>query len=171
MGSWPGRGSGSQGVGESGGSGEGAGFSWIVWYSVEQLVTSRGRYIFGVAGPRFVVSILLGAGFYLGWMGLFLVSRSFHTPLLRGLLWIIAPVVTAFGFYVGAVLFARLGGSGRLRVRRVYLYPLVGCSVGAAVVFPFGAMLIVFGMCLGGSLGMLVFEIVGFRGFAAGREE
>ena len=37
------------------------------------------------------------------------------------------------------------------------------CSIGAAVVFPSGPMLIVFGMCLLGSLSMLLFELVDFR--------
>jgi hypothetical protein len=37
----------------------------------------------------------------------------------------------------------------------------------AAVVFPFGPMLIVFGMCFLGSLSMLLFELADCRRFAA----
>jgi hypothetical protein len=109
---------------------------------------------------RFVVSVLLGACFYLVWMGLFLVSIPYQSPFSRGLLWILAPVITALGFSAGAVLFIRFRRLPCPSLLRLYLYPLIGCSIGAAVVFPFGPMLIVFGMCLLGSLSMFLFEIV-----------
>lgn len=127
----------------------------------------RLQYVIRVSGPRFVVSVLSGAAFYVAWMALFLLCSAHCSPLVRGLLWILAPVLTGLGFLAGAALFSRVRCLPHLRLGRLYLYPLIGCSIGAAVVFPFGPMLIVFGMCLLGSLSMLVFELVDSRRFAA----
>jgi hypothetical protein len=99
-------------------------------------------------------------------MVLFLVSTPYHSRFSRGLLWIVAPVITALGFFAGAALFNRFRRLPRLPLSRLYFYPLLGCSIGAAVVFPFGPMLIVLGMCLLGSLSMLLFEFVAFRRLA-----
>jgi hypothetical protein len=114
-----------------------------------------------------VVSVLFGAVFYLAWMALFLVSSPYHSRLFRGLLWTLAPIVTALGFFAGAALYSRLRRLPHPPLRRLYCYPLAGCSIGAAVVFPFGPMLIVFGICLLGSLAMLLFELVDLRKSAA----
>ena len=69
-------------------------------------------------------------------------------------------MITALGFSAGAILFIRFRRLPCPPLPRLYLYPLIGCSIGAAVVFPFGPMLIVFGMCLLGSFSMLLFELV-----------
>jgi hypothetical protein len=69
-----------------------------------------------------------------------------------------APVVTTAGFAFGLTLL-------RWRVRplgsqftRNYAWPLLGCAVGAAVVYPFGPMLIVFGMFAAGTLAVAIRE-------------
>jgi hypothetical protein len=116
-----------------------------------------------VSLSRFVVSVLFGAGFYLGWMALFLICSPHLPPLGRGALWILAPIVTGLGFAAGAVLFNRIRRLRQPAFGQFSLYPLIGCSVGAAVVFPFGPMLIVFGMGLLGSLAMLLFEFRAMR--------
>ena len=79
-------------------------------------------------------------------------------------------IVTGLGFSAGAALFSRFRRVPHPPHQCVYLYPLTGCSIGAAVVFPFGPMLIVFGMCLLGSLSMLLFELVDFRRLASTTE-
>lgn len=126
-------------------------------------MTSRSQHVLRVSVPRFVTSVLFGTAFYLGWMALFLVCSPQRSPLFRGLLWILAPILTSLGFFAGAALFIRLRRLPHPPLRRLYLYPLTGCSIGAAVVFPFGPMLIVFGMCLLGSLSIALFELVDFR--------
>jgi hypothetical protein len=109
------------------------------------------------------VSVLFAAGFYLGWMALFLVCSP-HLPAVgRGALWIVAPIMTSLGFTAGAVLFTHIRRLRQPSLGQLCLYPLIGCSVGAAIVFPFGPMLIVFGMCLLGSLSMLLFEFRAMR--------
>ncbi|MDH4241087.1 MAG: hypothetical protein OEW48_16130 [Phycisphaerae bacterium] len=130
-------------------------------------MNSRLQHILRVSVPRFVVSVLFGAAFYVAWMALFLVCSGYCSPLFRGLLWILAPVITGLGFFAGAALYIRLRRLTHPPFLHIYLYPLTGCSIGAAVVFPFGPMLIVFGMCLLGSLSILLFEFVDFRRFAS----
>ena len=130
-------------------------------------MNSRLQHVLRVSVPRFVVSVLFGAAFYLAWMALFLVCHAYLSPLFRPFLWILAPIITGLGFFAGAALFIRFRHLPHPPLQRLYLYPLIGCSIGAAVVFPFGPMLIVFGMCLLGSLSMLLFELVEFRTFAA----
>jgi len=100
-------------------------------------------------------------------MAFFLVSSPYHSPLFRGLLWILAPIVTASGFFAGAVLYCRLRRLPHPPFLRLCLYSLTGCAIGAGVVFPFGPMLIVFAMCSLGSLAMLLFELVDYRKSAA----
>ena len=41
----------------------------------------------------------------------------------------------------------------------IYKWPLVGCIIGAALVFPFGPMLIVFGMFGLGTLSVILREV------------
>ena len=66
----------------------------------------------------------------------------------------------AAGFAVGVTMAERLGKKGRTSFIRIYVWPLVGCAIGAAVVYPFGPMLIVFGMFAAGTASVLVREIV-----------
>jgi len=121
------------------------------------------RHMLHVSLPRFVVSVLFGAGFYVGWMALFLVCSPRLPTIGRAAFWVVAPIVTGLGFAAGAVLFTRLRRLRQPSLGGLCLYPLIGCVVGAGVVFPFGPMLIVFGMCLLGSLSMLLFELRAMR--------
>jgi hypothetical protein len=130
-------------------------------------MNSRLQHFLRVSVPRFVVSVLFGAAFYVAWMALFLVCHAYCSPLFRGLLWILAPIITGLGFFAGSALFIHFCRLPHPPLLRLYLYPLIGCSIGAAVVFPFGPMLIVFGICLFGSISMLLFEFFDFRRFAA----
>ena len=133
-------------------------------------MTSKSKHVIRISAPRLVVSVVSGAAFYVAWMVVFLVSRLYQFPLFRGLRWILAPITTGLGFSAGAALFARFRHLHHIPFRRLCCYPLLACSVGAAVVFPFGPMLIVFGMCLLGSLAMLLFELADFRRFAVTTE-
>jgi len=57
----------------------------------------------------------------------------------------------------------RLLSRGRERVLQLWVWPFVGCSVGAAAVFWFGPMLIVFGMFATGTLSVALREVVLLR--------
>jgi len=80
---------------------------------------------------------------------------------------LLAPVVTAAGFAVGITVAERLGKRDEPSFIRIYVWPLVGCAIGATVVYPFGPMLIVFGMFAAGTASVAVREIV--RGSRSGR--
>ncbi len=95
------------------------------------------------------------------WMAAFICLKDTGGQAVRALFWLAAPAATALGFAVGAALHERLTERRRDSFPRVYLWPLVGCSVGAVAVFPFGPMLIVFGMFLMGTASMILRELVG----------
>lgn len=133
-------------------------------------MTANSQYAVQVGLPRVAVSMASAALFYLCWMAVFIVLPTEVSPLLRGFLWVAAPIVTALGFLTGAALFSHFRHSPRLTLGRLYLYPLVGCSIGAAAVFPFGPMLIVFGMCLAGSISMVIHEVVWHQRIGAARD-
>ncbi len=55
------------------------------------------------------------------------------------------PVATAFGFAAGTMLSERLIRGYRMPLSRAILWPLVGCMVGALLIYPFGPTLVVYG--------------------------
>ena len=114
-----------------------------------------------------VISLVCGGAFYFGWMAVFLLALKLDRPVLNALLWPLAPVITAAGFAVGVVIAQRLTGAERSGFVRVYRWPLVGCIVAAAAVYPVGPMLIVFAMLAAGTVSVALREITVTRG--AGR--
>ena len=104
---------------------------------------------------------LFGAGvFYTAWMAAFIAATRSGSVVAETFLWLLAPVITAAGFAVGIIVAERLGKKGRTSFIRVYVWPLVGCAIGAGVVYPFGPMLIVFGMFAAGTASVAVREVV-----------
>jgi uncharacterized membrane protein len=107
---------------------------------------------------RVAVSLLSAGVFHTAWMAVFIAMHRSAGPVTRTLLWLGAPVVTGAGFAFGLTLFRwRLRPRGSQFLRN-YAWPLLGCAVGAAVVFPFGPMLIVFGMFAVGTLAVIIGE-------------
>lgn len=116
-----------------------------------------------------VLSSVLCAGIlYFLWMGVFLVLSDRAGAVVRGIFWLLAPVVTAAGFAVGLVVSERLLGSAKVSFLRVFIWPLVGCAVGAAVVYWYGPMLIVFGMFLVGAASVVLRQATGSMSRRAG---
>jgi len=110
-----------------------------------------------------VVSLVCGGAFYFGWMAVFLLTLKLERPVLNVLLWPLAPVVTAVGFAVGVVIAQRLTGAERSGFAHIYRWPLVGCIVAVAVVYPIGPMLIVFGMLFAGTVSVALRELAVLR--------
>ena len=106
-------------------------------------------------------SILCAGILYFLWMGIFLVLSDRAGAVVRDILWLLAPVATAAGFAVGLVASERLLGSGKVTFLRVFIWPLVGCAVGAAAVYWYGPMLIVFGMFLCGTASVVLRQVLG----------
>jgi len=120
------------------------------------------RSLFRVA-LTVALSVVSAGVFYTAWMAAFIILAQVQSPVLRVGLWLAAPPVTAAGFAVGL-------SAGRLnhKVRsvaflRAFAWPLAGCAIGAALVFPFGPMLIVFGMFLMGTFAVVIREVVASR--------
>jgi hypothetical protein len=108
---------------------------------------------------------VLGAGlFYIGWL-------AYSIPVLKGeaqlwlkaACWMSAPLLTGLGFAVPIVIFERLAGAAKEGFFRTLLWPVAACAVGAAVVFPFGPMLIVFSMFMAGTGAVVLREVLLYR--------
>ncbi len=98
--------------------------------------------------------------FYCAWLALVLsvVPRSaFPLPLAPVLT---AAVTTAAGFWLGTLLGDRLTRRPLTGKLQACLWPLAGCLVGALVVYPFGAMLTVFGMFGVGATAVVAHEVL-----------
>lgn len=124
----------------------------------EPLRVLPGRKSLWYLSLRVALSLLWACVFYTAWMGAFIAWSRSVGLVTRALLWVAAPLLTAAGFAFGLTL-------SRWRVRplgaqftRNYAWPLLGCAVGAAVVYPFGPMLIVFGMFAAGTMAVAIRE-------------
>jgi hypothetical protein len=109
---------------------------------------------------RIVWSILGGGLFYLVWLTAFLLLSDLSGAV-ETALWVMAPVVTATGLAAGTALAERRADGRRVPFFRIWIWPLVGCVAGAAVVYPFGPMLIVFGMLALGTAAVALRQGVG----------
>jgi FtsH-binding integral membrane protein len=110
-----------------------------------------------------VVASLLGAGLlYSVWLAAVLAAARPASPMP---FWFVltAPVATAFGFGLGSVVGDRIIGRRSTPLLRACLWPLAGCVVGAVVVYPFGPMLIVFGMFGLGTAAVVASEVIAGR--------
>ena len=121
------------------------------------------RYLRG-ALIRMLSSLLCAGIFYFAWMAAFLLVVQLGLAMLEAVLWLLAPVMTAAGFAVGMALLERLTRTARTKFVRVFVWPLIGCMIGAGVVYWFGPMLIVFGMFAAGTVSMVLREVVEFSG-------
>jgi len=112
---------------------------------------------------RIIVSVIFAGIFYAGWMAVAIPVLKSGPLFAKALCWLLAPVVTAAGFAAGIAIFELLPGTRKSKLRDIVLWPLAGCAIGAAVVFFFGPMLIVFAMFALGAAGILTKEIVSIK--------
>lgn len=102
------------------------------------------------------VSILAAGFFHIGWLAAFIPAAKSGVVALKILGWIAAPVVTALGYAVGLRIGERL-----LTTRKpdfVFVWPLVGCVIGAVGLSWLGPMWIGIGTCIGGTVSVMVRE-------------
>jgi len=111
---------------------------------------------------KIILSLLFAGVFYFAWMASFLLTASLDSAVLEVSLWLLAPVITALGFTVGMFAFERLTKTGNTGFFRLFVWPLIGCAIGAGIVYWFGPMLIVFGMFMTGTAGVALKEVVQF---------
>jgi hypothetical protein len=120
------------------------------------------KRLFGLFG-RVIVSVIFAGIFYFCWMAIAIPVLKSDLFFAKVLCWLSAPVVTAAGFACGIAIFELLPSTRKSELRDTVLWPLIGCSIGAAVVFPFGPMLIVFAMFALGAASIFTKEIVRIR--------
>jgi len=111
---------------------------------------------------RVACSLVFAGIFYTGWMAVAIAAfkAGIESIAVRVILWLCAPVVTGAGFAVGVALFELLPGARRSKFVDIYKWSLIGCVVGAGAVFPFGPMLVVFGMLVLGTVSVTLRESV-----------
>ena len=109
---------------------------------------------------RVIISVSFAGIFYVGWMAVAIPVLKSGLLLAKALCWLSVPAVTGAGFTSGVAIFELLPGTRKNRLRDIVLWPLAGCAIGAAVVFFFGPMLIVFAMFALGAASILAKEIV-----------
>jgi hypothetical protein len=112
---------------------------------------------------RIIVSVIFAGIFYTGWLAVAIPVLKSGPLFAKALCWLSAPVVTAAGFACGIAIFELLPGTRKSKPRDIVLWPLAGCAIGAAVVFFFGPMLIVFAMFALGTAGILTKEIISIK--------
>jgi len=108
---------------------------------------------------RVLSSLLVGCVFYFLWLGISLITRP-RTGFIDALLWIVAPLITGAGFAYGVVWFNRLVKTTDEPFLHILAWPLSGCILGAAIVYPFGPMLIVFSMLALGTVSVSAREVL-----------
>ena len=116
---------------------------------------------------RVALSVLAAGAFWIGFLAVFIPVFKTGNSLLMAVGWLSAPVVTGAGFAVGCMIGERLTNVPRSRFLRVFVWCFAACALGAGTVFWFGPMLIVFGMFLAGTAGVIAREMV--PGIRAGR--
>ena len=105
------------------------------------------------------VSILVAGVFHIGWLAAFIPSAKSGVMALKILGWIAAPVVTALGYATGLWLGERLMTQRKTDFLRIFVWPLVGCTLGAIALSWVGPMLVGIGTCIGGAASVVLREI------------
>lgn len=109
---------------------------------------------------RVAFSLLCAGIFYSLWLGAFILFAESGRSFVKVIGWLSAPMATATGFATGIVILEHLARKSRTNFLRVFTWPLIGCAIGAAAVYWFGPMLIVFGMFAAGTASVALREVV-----------
>jgi hypothetical protein len=105
------------------------------------------------------VSILVAGVFHIGWLAAFIPAAKSGVMALKILGWIAAPVVTALGYATGLWLGERLMTQRKTDFLRIFVWPLVGCTLGAIALSWIGPMLVGIGTCIGGAVSIVLREV------------
>ena len=116
--------------------------------------------IFTAIFPRVALALLMAGIFYVVWMSVFIVVSGSAHFILKAFLWLIAPVITGLGFATGIWICERRDPENPCSFLQIVVWPWIGCAIGAGAVFWFGPMLIVFGMFVVGTAGIVLREII-----------
>ena len=106
------------------------------------------------------VSLLCAGIVYSVWLAASLLAARWDHPIVEAIRWLSAPVATAIGFALGVAIVERLTRTSRTRFLHIFVWPLMGCALGAGAVYWFGPMLIVFGMFAVGTASIVLREVI-----------
>jgi len=112
---------------------------------------------------RVILSVIFAGIFYTCWLvvAIPVTKLGIDSLILKAILWLSAPVVTALGFTTGVFIFELFPGTGgRDKFLNIFKWSLISCAIGAGCVVWFGPMLIVFGMFLVGTASVALREII-----------
>src|SRR4030042_4823991 len=112
---------------------------------------------------RVILSVVFAGIFYTGWMGVSIpvLQLGISSIVLTTIIWVTAPIVTATGFATGIVIFELFTGTDKKsKFLNIFKWSLAGCAIGAGSFVWFGPMLIVSGVFLVGTAGIVIREIV-----------
>ena len=105
------------------------------------------------------VSILVAGVFHVGWLAAFIPAAKSGVMVLKIVGWMAAPVVTALGYAVGLLIGERLMAQRKTVFLRIFVWPLVGCSLGAIGLCWIGPMWIGIGTFVGGAASVVLREV------------
>jgi hypothetical protein len=112
---------------------------------------------------RVALAVLLAGVFYAAWMAVAIptIKAGSGGWIVKVVLWILAPIVTGFGFALGPKIFDLFAPAARrTSLWKAYKWCLAGCAIGGGVLWLFGPMLIVFGMFTAGTLIAAVHAVI-----------
>jgi hypothetical protein len=114
---------------------------------------------------RVGVSVIFAGIFYIGWMAIAIptIKTGFGGFFFRGVIWILAPIITGLGFAVGQKIFELLPYTEKSGFWETYKWCLAGCAIGGGILWLFGPMLIVFGMFAAGTMSVVLHEAARIR--------
>ena len=105
------------------------------------------------------VSILAAGVFHIGWLAVFIAAAKSGVMALKILGWMSAPVVTALGYAVGLWMGERLLTQRKTDFLQIWVWPLVGCTLGAMALSWVGPMWVGIGTCIGGAASVVLREV------------
>ena len=105
------------------------------------------------------VSILGAFVFHAGWLAAFIPAVKSGVFVLKIIGWIAAPVVVAAGFATGLWMGERWLTQRKTDFLRIFLWPLVGCTLGAIALCWIGPMWVGIGTFVGGAASVVVREV------------
>lgn len=109
---------------------------------------------------RVIIPLICGGITYSLWMAAFLLVSKSGSQIVEGILWLLAPVVTASGFTTGIRIIEHFNEATDTGFFPIFVWPLIGCALGAIAVYWHGPMLIVFSMLAAGAASIFLRDIV-----------
>ena len=105
------------------------------------------------------VSILAAGVFHIGWLAAFIPAAKSEVMALQTLGWMLAPAITAVGYAAGLWMGERLLTTRTTAFLHILVWPLVGCSLGAAALCWIGPMWAGIGTVIGGAASVVLREV------------